>query len=65
MKNARKYLSTSLEIKIAEDFNKIAMNLKKKPATLMRELIIGVVEDRVRITPSENIDTKFHRNLYT
>jgi len=49
---------------IAESFRKISSELDKKPAHLIRELIIATVENRIKITP-KNINGEYHKNLYT
>jgi len=49
---------------IAEDFRKMASELDKKPAHLIREFIIAAVDNRMKITP-KNIEGKTHNNLYT
>lgn len=64
MNSGRRNFTTTVEQQIAEDFNKIALNLKKRPAALIRELVIAVVENRIKII-SKNTDTEFHRNLYS
>jgi len=65
MENGRKTLSTSVDIKTARSFNDIAASFEKKPAALIREFIVGIVENRVKITPSENTGTKIRSDLYT
>ncbi len=65
MVKGRKNFTTSIEFDVAKDFNKIATGLGKKPAALMRDFIIAAVEDRIKITPSKNTNTKFHRNIYS
>jgi len=65
MENIRKSFTTSVDIKIARDFNNIAIGLKKKPAALLREFIEGIVENRVRIAPPKKIDSKIHYQVYS
>lgn len=65
MENVRKTFSSSVDIEIAKDFKNISLELGQKPAQLIREFIIGIVEDRVKITPPKKTDNKFHRKLYS
>ncbi len=64
MERGKKSFTTSIERGVAEEFDKISLSLKKKPAVLIREFIIAIVEDRIRIIPKPD-DKKYHRNLYT
>jgi len=64
MGNETKAFTSNVGIEIAKDFREIALSLNKKPAVLIRELIIGVVEDRVKIAP-RSTDASFHSNLYS
>lgn len=64
MQNTQKAFTSRVDIEIAENFNVIAEKLGKRPTQLIRELIIGIVENRVKITHPEKSDTEFHKNIY-
>jgi len=65
MKKIKKAFTSRVDIEIAEEFNNIAKKLGKKPTQLIREFIIGIVENRVKITHHESTNLEVHNNIYT